>query len=666
MTLRKKILYTLLAVFIAGIGYMIYFFYLAPSANLQSIYLIPKDAVFVVETQKPVDNWDKIRESEAWNHLQQNDYFFELTESIHKMDTIFHNKKKLFQLFGTRSLFFSVHMYKPKEYGIFYVIDLKRIAKLKLLRNYLNTILDDTYSLSRREYHGKEIIELYDKESRETLYLSFIKNQLIASYVHTLIEASIDQIGEPFIGRNLDFIEVKKKTGYDDMFRLYLQHDYLDDYAHYFTNEKTPLIKTLSENFLFSGFSFDLASNNTMTAKGFTSISENNLGYLKALQQSGTSKRSIPKIAPKRTAFYLSFGFDSFTELYTNFLQIQQKKPQVFKAYDEQQQAIEKLLKIRIKDNFISWIGNEIGILQIQSSIVRGQNDMALIMKTSDVEKAKTNLAFVQKQIKKRTPVKFKSINYKDYPIHFMSIKGFFKLFFGNLFKAFDKPYYTIIDNFVVFSDKPNTLKSIIDTYIEKETLNSSEDFQHFNANFKAASSLFAYVNMPVLYENMLSLADKTTKKQIQKNKDFIICFPQIGFQLTPANDLFKSKLVVDYQSADIVKSKEQFKDLQLFGPLLKTTTAKMPNILDVKDVFDVAPLYPDDLNANEYVKKYKSGVTHVEVGLKDGLKHGRYYEYYPDGVLKIKGRYRKDKRVGVWRAYDVEGEQIKRMRFKE
>lgn len=641
-----------------------YFFYVAPSSNLQSIYLIPKDAVFVVETQKPVDNWDKIRESEAWNHLQKNDYFFELTESIHKMDTVFHNKKKLFELFGTRSLFFSVHMYKPKAYGLFFVIDLKRIAKLKLLRSYMNTLLNDSYSLSRREYHGNEIIELYDKESRETLYLSFVKNQLIASYVHTLVEASIDQVGEPFIGRNLDFIEIKRKTGYDDMFRLYLQHDFLDEYARYFTDKPTELVKTLSKNFLFSGFSFDLQSNNTMIANGFTSISEQHIGYLKALQKSGTAKRSIPSIAPKRTAFYMSFGFDSFTELYSNFLQIQQEDSEAFIAYQEQQHTIEGLLKIDIKDNFVSWIGDEIAVLQIQSSIARGKNDVALVVKATDIDDAKTNLAFIQKQLKKRTPVKFKSVDYKGHTINFMAIKGFFKLFFGNLFNSFDKPYFTIIDDYVVFSDRPNTLKSIIDDYIAEETLSTSEDFQHFNGYFKTKSSVFAYINTPVLYENMLSLADKATKQQIQKNKDFIICFPQVGFELTPSSDLFKSKLVVDYQSAAIVKSKEQFKDLQLFGPLLKSRTNTSVNPLTVKSVFNVQPIYPDDLNAKEYIKKYKNGVNRIKVELKDGLKHGRYLEYYPNGELKLKGRYRKDKQVGLWRAYDENGEVVKKKRF--
>jgi hypothetical protein len=661
---KKKILLAILTIFIALIGYLVYFFYLAPSSNLKSIYLIPKDAVFVVETQEPVANWAKIRESDVWKHLQKNDYFFELTESIHKIDTVFHNKKKFFELFGTRSLFFSVHMYKPNDYGLFYVIDLKRIAKLKLLRTYLNTLLNDDYSLSRREYHGNEIIELYDKKSRETLHLAFIKNQLVASYVHTLVEASIDQINEPVIGRSLDFIEVKKKTGYNDMFRLYLQHNYLDEYARYFSDKSNAFIDVLSNNFLFSGFSFDLQSNNTMIANGFTNISKSNIGYLKALQKSGKARRTIPIIAPKRTALYMSFGFDSFTEFYSNFLKIQQEKQAEFKVYKENVHEIESLLKIDIRDHFVSWVADEIAVVQIQSSIQKGKNDIALIVKANDIKKAKSNLEFVLKQLKKRTPVKFKSINYKEYTINFMAIKGIFKLFFGSMFTELDKPYFTIIDNYVVFSNNPNTLKSIIDDYIAKETLSTSEDFQHFNTYFDQKSSVFTYINMPVLYENMHAFADKKTKQQIEKNRDFIICFPQVGFQLSPANDLFESRLVVDYQDAELVKSKAQFKDETSFGPGTNNKDYSTKNILEVADIFEVKNIHPDDLNADEYIKKYKDGKQNIKVELKNGLKHGRYFEYYPNGQLKITGRYRKDKQVGLWKAYDEQGMEVKRKRY--
>ena len=85
----------------------------------------------------------------------------------------------------------------------------------------------------------------------------------------TLVEASIDQYLEPEIGRNLNFIEVNKEVGYNDMFRLYFQYEYLDDFIKVFSNDSGYLGKTLSNSLEFSGFSFDL-DHNTITANGIT------------------------------------------------------------------------------------------------------------------------------------------------------------------------------------------------------------------------------------------------------------------------------------------------------------------------------------------------------------------------------------------------------------
>lgn len=660
---KKRVFLTILLLILGYVGYQAYSFFLSPSSNLRSVYLIPKDAVILVETQEPVENWDKIRESEIWKHLQKNAYFSDLTESIQEMDAIFHKKKKLFKMFGTRSLVFSIHMYKKKEYGLFFVIDLKKIAKLNTLKEYLNTVLDDNYVLSRREYHGEEIIELYDKKSKETLHMSFIKNQLIASYTHTLVEASIDQYKEPIIGRDLNFIAVKKHTGYDDMFRLYLQYDYLDDYLRYFSDQPNEWAKTLSKNLEFSGFTFDLESNNTITAKGYTNISEDNIGYLKALQKSGTAKRTIATIAPKQTALYTSFGFDSFSEFYGNFENILKEKEASYTSYKTNYEKIEKFLKINIQENFIDWIGDEIAFLQIQPTVKTQKNDLALVVKADDIDSAKENLAFVQKQIRKRTPVKFKQINYKEHEINFMSIKGFFKLFIGGMFAKFDKPYFTIIDDYVVFSDKPKTLKRIIDDYEAKSTLANADDYQHFNRYFDSKSSVFTYINTPILYKNLYAMADAKTKVSMRKNKDFIICFPQLGFQLSPDDDMFESKLAVFYQDAELVKSKEQFK--VSYGPGNQIDNALKPtNILALKDVFKVKAIFPDDLNADEHIEKYKSGEIHIKVGLKDGQKHGRYYEYYPNGEIKIKGRFKNDQQSGTWKHYDENGDFVKKKKF--
>ncbi len=657
--IKKRILFSFLGVFGLYLVYLLYIFVLSPKTNLQSVYLIPKDAVFVIESEKPVESWKKVSESDAWHHLQKNGYFAELTENIQKVDTIFNNKRKLFELFDGRSLFISIHMISAKDYGIFYVLDLKRIAKLKLLKTYLNTLLNENYTLSKRNYHNHEILEIYDRKSKETMHLAFIKNQLVASYTHTLVEASIDQYQEPVLGRDLNFIQVNQKVGYEDLFRLYLQYDYLDEYYGRFSNQPSDWMKRISENFKFSGFSFDLDKNSMITANGFTNISFTNENYLEALQKSGTAKRTIAQIAPKRTALYISYGFDSFSEFYKNFEQVQEaSSSEEYESYKAGIQKVEKFLKIDVKENFVDWIGDEIALLQIQSDISKGKNDLALVLKAKDSTAAKTNLDFVLNQIKKKTPVKFKAIPFKKHQINFLSIKGFFKILLGNRFKEFDKPYFSQIEDYVVFSNNPNTLKTIISNYAENETLASSDDFLAFNKKFEAKSSLFVYSNIPILYNNMYALADRSTKTQLRKNKDFIICFPQVGFQLTPEDNLFESTLIVNYEDVEKVKVNSQFEEV----PKNEKQASKTNEITDA--VFNLSPIYPTDLNAKSFAKKYSNGSIRFEVDLKDGLKNGRYQEYYANGEKKITGRFRKDEQVGTWRYYDLEGELLRKKRF--
>ena len=658
---KKRILFGFLGLIVLYLCYLAYIFILSPKTNLQSIYLIPKDAVFIIESEQPVESWEQISKSEGWRHLKKNAYFSDLTENIQRVDTIFNNNHKLFEFFDNRSLFISIHMISPKDYGIFYVLDLKRIAKLQLLKTYLNTLLDDGYVLSKRTYHEHEILEVHDRESKETMYLAFIKNQLVASYTHTLVEASIDQYSEPVLGRNLNFLEINQKVGHEDLFRMYVQYHYFDDYVQMYSDRPSDWVKRVSENFLFSGFYFDLDENSTLTANGYTNISGVNEYYLEALQKSGTAKRSVPEVAPASTALYISYGFDSFAEFYKNFEIVQQNDPEQFESYQTSIAKVEKFLKIDVKERFISWIGDEIAVLQIQSHINKGKNDMALVLKANDAQAAKTHLDFVVEQIRKKTPVKFKAVNYKDYEINFLSIKGFFKMLLGGRFDEFDKPYFTQIDDFVIFSDSPNTLKGIIDKVSEGEILAPSKEFKSFDEKFDSESTVLVYSNVPLLFDNMYALADAPTKQKMLKNKDFIICFPQVGLQLTPEDDLFESRLVLKYQDVGEVK-----KAMKQEGSVDITTVKKpVSDSMEITDaIFDLKPIYPTDLNAKSFRKQYSNGNTWFEVDLKDGLKHGRYEEFYPDGTRKIRGRFREDKQVGTWRYYDKTGEQVHKKRF--
>jgi len=312
---------------------------------------------------------------------------------------------------------------------------------------------------------------------------------------------------------------------------------------------------------------------------------------------------------------------------------------------------VERFLKIDVKEHFVSWIGEEIALLQINSNISKRENDIALVLQTTEISKAKEQLDFVVKQIRKKTPVKFKAIPYKGHEINFLSIKGFFKLFLGSRFKAFDKPYFTIISDKVIFSDSPNTLKNMINSYVNNETLEGAKDYKDFNGKFRERSSVFAYVNVPLLYNTLYGLADRDTRQQLGKNKDYLLCFPQMGLQLLP---------VVNYQDISTVKDKTQFSN----NASIKKQGGNSLTKPVTMSVFDLKPMYPTDLSAKSFKQSYTNGNTKFKVDLKDGLKHGRYIGYHASGKKKITGRFKQDKQVGTWRYYDENGKQLLKKRF--
>src|SRR6185503_17405757 len=130
-----------------------------------------------------------------------------------------------------------------------------------------------------------------------------------------------------------------------------------------------------------------------------------------------------------------------------------------YKHYKENLHQVESYLKISVQENLINWIGDEVALLELQSSGQGQDNEVAMVLKAANIEKAKKDLAYIENMVRRRTPVKFKTVDYKGYGIHFLGMKGVFKILLGKFFARYDKPYYTIINNFIIFSNHPQTLE---------------------------------------------------------------------------------------------------------------------------------------------------------------------------------------------------------------
>jgi len=659
MNYKKFLLRFLLLAGVAAAGYAAcVLFY--PSNRVPSIQLVPENAVFIIESDRPVKNWDEITGSDSWQFLNRNEYFLEVTRSIQSIDSVLNRNKGIFSMLGERSLWVSFHMTSPKEMGILYTVDLSSISQIKLLKNSVNSILDQDLTMSRRDYNGFEVLELYSRKNGKTLYLCFVENQLVISYSPGLLEMSVDQYKNPVLSRDTEFLSVRSEVlGSDGGLRLYIQHDFLDEFGLKYANRPSPFLQQLEEIFDFTGFAFDFSDRRWIRAIGATQLDRDHKGFVTVLQKSGSSTLGLAEIAPKRTAAFVRYGFTDFESFYENYTSLANRYPNSYREIESGISSTEKFLKIDRQKNLYRWIGDEIGVLYLPSERNPGDNEVAVVIKADTIAHAERELDFIRAQIRKRTPVRFKALPYNGHTINFLSIKGFFKIFSGKLFSNFDKPYYTIIGDYVVFSNQANTLKSIIDHYEDIETLDTSEYYYSFIENFEQKSSIFAYVNTPLLYQNLYNFADEDTRRRLDENKEYLLSFPQWGFEAIPDESRLRNNLVIQHIPYEYIKDADPFMEVERPSEVVGRVEGPITD-----SVFDIAPVNPPDLNARYYRKNYSNGTVNIYVKLKDGRKHGRYLEYYPNGKIRLKGRFRKDKQTGTWKYYDQGGREVRRKKF--
>ncbi len=654
--MKKWILW--LIFILGGIVAGLYFWFtLSPEKNISAFYLIPKDAMYVVETSTPIESWTKFSKSDVWKFLKKQDYFAELGHNADYLDSIITNNSTLVNLFGSRDLLISAHKTKAKDYDFLFLVNLKKGSKIGFIEETLEQILKATGAdVDTKEFKNKTILSAYDKSSNETLYFAMVQNYLLVSYTNQLIEQSIMEVDDPHLGRDENFLNIYKETAEDGLCKLYVNYSYLDEFMQCYSDQPNPMIKDLSKIMYYSGLKVEV-DDESAGLEGFTSINDSLDSYLQALMLSGKGDIEAHAILPARTAIYHTLGFESGLVFYKNLVRVLENDEKIRDEFESNKQTVENYLKIDLERDMMSWVADEVAYVENEpSKYTEHLDDIMVVMKANSTSYAKERLDFIADQVKKRSPAKFRKVDYKNYTIKYLDIKGVFKMFFGKLFSKLEKPYYTIVDDYVVFSNNPRTIISLIEDYETKNTLSVDPSFKAFKSKFSSQSTVFSYIASNRAFPLFMKKLDNSTKASATKNEVYFRSFCDLGFQLSEREDKFFTKVQLNF--------KEYIPD---------TAAIPIDSMADMEE--DAATMLDslDDIQRflmakfeHNVIKDYYANTDNLrfEAETKRGDLHGRYREFYETGELKEYGRYRKGEKRGVWHHYAKDGKQERKERF--
>lgn len=658
--MKKTVKIILILLLLGGIAYFAGKRLFSGESSFQSVYLIPENASFIIESDNILDAWDKIVYSKAWGKIGKVPYFSELNKDIEGLDSLLNNNRKLFKIFAKRKILISCHEYRPGKNDYLFVLNIGKVAGFRNPEKILSSVLGDKYPLTKRKFKDNTIYELLNKKSGEMYYFSLLRDKAVISTTYTLIEASINEIEKMRLGRNLDFIDVSKHVSGKGLFNIYINYKTFTGFLENMLGKTTPGIHSLRKQLAFSAFAFDIKSDGSIALEGYNSMHDSVPSFFKSAIEAGEGGFSTPEIIPDRISSLVKIGFNNATDYYLQSME--NLKSYEAQSYQENIENLEKKLKIDVEENLFSWMDDEIVLLQTQPSNLGRNNEFALIIKGKNDTDPLQNLDFIAHQIEKNTPVKIKQVKYDDYLIRYISFPGLLKLLFGKMLSKIEKPYYTIIGEYVVFSNHPQTLKNIIDDYKSKTVLEQSDDFTNFLNQFSNNNSAFAYVDVPVFFNGLKDFMSSTTWEKMNRQKSVITCFPQAGIEFGESSGLLHT--IINVRFSDKPENYIIPTFTNDFVTLFQSESASPEPVKKENNWFE-PEIIIDNLDQREMNGYFEDGTLKFTVGLKEGLKHGTYKEYYPNGEVKVKGKFKNDLKESEWKLFDEKGNMIESKVFK-
>lgn len=658
---RKIVKRTLL---IGGLLLLVYILYsvlniwISPDSRIQQIYLVPDDAAFIVQSSKPVDDWKTFSLSETWQTLKDSKLLNEMVRKAENLDSMVQSNKTLLSLIGEREMLISVHQIRAQNWDYLIILDMLKVSKLDLLKDQIELILKMTeFTVTRRTYRDTQIIEMRNPDTRDILYAAFVENHFVASYTPKLVEAAIDTRLSPRIGLDYSFIEAEKRIAGKGLFRIFVNYAALPQFMTVFLDGHNEYLDQFSHSMEYAGLYFQLSKTN-LEMKGHSFRKEDADPYITALLQSGKHKMKAHSIMSARTTFYTYLGLSDVS----SFIKVLEKtlstdNAALYQDYQDSRNKIEKMFNISLEEHFLSWMSGEFALSQSEAGILGREPEYILAIGAKNINEARKKMDYVEKRIKSKTPIKIKSVEYKGYEVNYIEMKGFFRLFFGKLFDRFEKPYYTFIDDYVVFSNQVTSLLSFIEDYTQKNLLKDNTGFKKTLATSQANSTLFIYADIPAFFPHLQSLLNTSTWSEIQRDKNILYSFPYWMTQVVSDDRSVSLQCHIEYEP---------------YIPLVETETD--PDESD-KEMNEDAESEKEILNELKrfYVEKfqghvlreyYNDGALKSETEIKGGKRHGRHREYYENGKLSVRGKYVDNRPKGTWKYYTEEGKFERKEKF--
>jgi len=246
--------------------------------------------------------------------------------------------------------------------------------------------------------------------------------------------------------------------------------------------------------------------------------------YFKLFENTAPQNISITNLLPNKTAGYVLYATDNYQSWLTKLKALQKRRNEtakvdglIRKIRADYGTDLDKVFPVYTKNQFISF------------QLATGEKLGAIAL--SNGEKVKQMFLDL-------------SADYNEH-IKIFKIPNILNGYFGDAFKKFERPYYTIIDNYLVFSNYASTLESFLNDYQSSRLLIDTPEYQDALNQLSSTSNIGFYFGL----KNSRDLIRQNVRLQYYKHMvadSGLKTFDTFYFQMSADKNKFITNLLVN------------------------------------------------------------------------------------------------------------------------
>ncbi len=332
----------------------------------------------------------------------------------------------------------------------------------------------------------KEILELKFGVLDKVLYV-FIEDGIAAgSFSKDLITQFINP-ATPKINKEL-IVQINSSSlkNVNSPFNAFINHGTTFSFTRNFLRNKPDgNLQLLNQLKGFTSLNMNF-KNDALMFNGISKVDTSSSNYLNLFLGQQPVITELKKAFPENTANYLSFGISNYPKFHSDLLKLLNKRKEL-RELSKQIDRLKNKYTINLDRDMASLWANELAVLQLSST------EKLSVIALKDGRK----MGFLLEEMSSAVTETLRRFNDSNMLYYY----------FGDPLKPYIRPYFSIIDNYLIVANNASILQRFTDNYSTDKLLYKTPefaDFSQFTANQSNISYFIHSKNSKLIYGNDL------------------------------------------------------------------------------------------------------------------------------------------------------------------